>query len=352
MDDASSIAAPSLDAVERLVARATDALLALQKPDGHFVFELEADATIPSEFVLLKHYLGEPEDLELERKIGVYLRRIQGEHGGWPLYHGGAFDISASVKAYFCLKMIGEPLDGEVMTRARAAIRANGGAMAVNVFTRIQLALYGDMDWAEIPVMPPEIIMLPRWFPITLGKMSYWARTVIVPLLVLQALKPMAVNRRGVHVPELFEQVTPVPRASKGANLKKAWIVGFNAIDVVLKALQPIWPKGLRRRALDRCRDWVVERLNGEDGLGAIYPAMANSVMMFAVLGYSEDHPHRAIARKSVENLLVVKDHETYCQPCVSPVWDTALAAHALMEAGGPVAEQKAKDALAWLAPL
>jgi squalene-hopene/tetraprenyl-beta-curcumene cyclase len=354
MDDASSrpAAPPNLDAVERLVARATDALLALQKPDGHFVFELEADATIPSEFVLLKHYLGEPENLELERKIGVYLRRIQGDHGGWPLYHGGGFDISASVKAYFCLKMIGEPLDAPHMIRARDAIRANGGAMAVNVFTRIQLALYGDMPWSEIPMMPPEIIMLPRWFPITLGKMSYWARTVIVPLLVLQATQPIAHNARGVHVPELFENVTPVPRASKGANLKKAWIFGFNAIDVVLKALQPVWPKGLRRRAIARCRDWVVERLNGEDGLGAIYPAMANSVMMFAVLGYAEDHPHRAIARKSVENLLVIKDHETYCQPCVSPVWDTALAAHALMEAGGEIAETKVKEALAWLKPL
>jgi squalene-hopene/tetraprenyl-beta-curcumene cyclase len=354
MDDASRLAtaAPALDAVERLVARAADALLSLQKPDGHFVFELEADATIPSEYVLLKHYLGEPEDLALERKIGVYLRRIQGEHGGWPLYHGGAFDISASVKAYFCLKMIGEPLDSPVMTRARDAIRANGGAMAVNVFTRIQLALYGDMSWDEIPVMPPEIIMLPRWFPITLGKMSYWARTVIVPLLVLQTLQPKARNPRNVHVPELYENVTPVPRASKGANLKKTWIVAFNILDVLLKAVQPIWPKGVRDRAIARCRDWVIERLNGESGLGAIYPAMANSVMMFAVLGYGEDHPQRAIARKSVENLLVVKDDEAYCQPCVSPVWDTALAAHALMEAGGPQAEGRALDALNWLKPL
>ncbi|MDB5461534.1 MAG: shc, partial [Caulobacteraceae bacterium] len=287
MDDASThpAASPTLDAVERLVTRATDALLALQKSDGHFVFELEADATIPSEYVLLRHYLGEPDDLELERKIGVYLRRIQGAHGGWPLYHGGAFDISASVKAYFCLKMIGEPLDAPHMARARDAIRAHGGAQATNVFTRIQLALYGDMAWSEIPVMPAEIILLPRWFPIDLGKMSYWARTVIVPLLVLQSQKPLAVNRRGVHVPELFEQVTPAPRGSKAADLKKAWVWGFNALDAVLKAAQPVWPKGLRKRALDACRDWVVERLNGEDGLGAIYPAMANSVMMFAVLG-------------------------------------------------------------------
>ena len=344
--------APSLDGVERLVASATDALLKVQRPDGHFVFELEADCTIPSEFILLKHYLGEPEDLELERKIGVYLRRIQGEHGGWPLYHNGAFDISASVKAYFCLKMIGDDVDAPHMVRARNAIRAHGGAMAANVFTRIQLALYGDMDWNEIPAMPPEIIMLPKGFPITLLKMSYWARTVIVPLLVLMAEKPRAVNLRGVHVPELFQDVTPARRVSQGANLKQTWVTGFNTLDAVLKALGPVWPRSLRKRAIARCRDWVVERLNGEDGLGAIYPAMANSVMMFACLGYAEDHPHRAIARKSVENLLVVKDHEAYCQPCVSPVWDTALAAHALMEAGGERADAAALETLKWLKPL
>jgi len=344
--------APSLDGVEKLVARARDALLKTQQPDGHFVFELEADCTIPSEFILLKHYLGEPEDLELERKIGVYLRRIQGEHGGWPLYHNGAFDISASVKAYFCLKMIGDDIDAPHMVRARNAIRAHGGAMAANVFTRIQLALYGDMDWNEIPTMPPEIIMLPKGFPITLLKMSYWARTVIVPLLVLMSEKPRAVNGRGVHIPELFQDVTPAARVSQGANLKKAWVVGFNTLDAVLKVLQPVWPRRLRKRAIARCRDWVVERLNGEDGLGAIYPAMANSVMMFACLGYAEDHPHRAIARKSVENLLVIKEGEAYCQPCVSPVWDTALVAHALMEAGGEEAEKQALRTLEWLKPL
>src|SRR6185437_5889347 len=129
---------PSLDGVEKLVASARDALLKTQRPDGHFVFELEADGTIPAEFVLLKHYLGEPEDLELERKIGVYLRRIQGDHGGWPLYHGGAFDISASVKAYFALKMIGDDIDAPHMKRAREAILAAGGAAATNVFTRFQ----------------------------------------------------------------------------------------------------------------------------------------------------------------------------------------------------------------------
>ena len=353
MDDASATFAPSpstrLDAV---VGRATEALLRLQRPDGHFVFELEADATIPAEYVLFKHYLGEPEDLELERKIGVYLRRIQGAHGGWPLFHGGAFDISASVKAYFALKMIGDSVDAPHMARARAAILAAGGAAATNVFTRFQLALYGAGPWSTIPTMPVELILLPRWFPIHLSKMSYWARTVIVPLLVLQVKKPLARNPRRVRVDELYETQVHVKPKSKAANTKLLWTLGFNALDVVLKAADGLWPKRLRQRAIDRCAAFVTERLNGEDGLGAIYPAMANSVMMFAALGYAEDHPDRAIARRSVANLVIVREDEAYCQPCVSPVWDTALAAHALMEAGGEAAERQAIKGLEWLKPL
>ena len=345
---------PSSDqaGLDGAIDRAAAALMRLQREDGHWVFELEADATIPAEFVLLKHYLGEPEDLELERKVGVYLRRIQGGHGGWPLYHGGAFDISASVKAYFALKMIGDALDAPHMVRARDAILARGGAAAVNVFTRIQLALYGAGPWKTIPTMPPEIILLPRWFPIHLMRMSYWARTVIVPLLVLQVTKPLARNPRGVRVDELYETAVHARAQSQAAIRSRFWTVFFNGLDVVLKAADPFWPKGLRRKALDRCRDFVVERLNGEDGLGGIYPAMANSVMMFDVLGYAEDHPHRAIARRAVERLLVVKDEETYCQPCVSPVWDTSLVCHALMEVGGPEAESRTLKGLEWLKPL
>src|ERR1700761_7562820 len=153
-DDSKTADAQPLSVLDGVVTRAADALLALQRPDGHWVFELEADATIPAEYVLLKHYLGEPEDLELERKIGVYLRRIQGDHGGWPLFHGGVFDISASVKAYFALKMIGDDIDAPHMVRARESIWAHGGAAATNVFTRIQLALYGAGPWETIPTMP------------------------------------------------------------------------------------------------------------------------------------------------------------------------------------------------------
>ncbi|MBV9551086.1 MAG: squalene--hopene cyclase [Alphaproteobacteria bacterium] len=335
--------------LEAAIRAATEGLLREQRPDGHFVYELEADCTIPAEYVLLVHYLGETPNLELERKIGVYLRRIQGAHGGWPLYHEGALDISATVKAYFALKMIGDDIEAPHMARAREEIRKRGGAIKANVFTRILLCLYGEASWNDVPTVPPELILLPRWFPIHLSKMSYWARTVIVPLLVLCALRPLAKNPRGVHVPELF--VPGVPAASPRApHQSKYWSAFFTGLDRVLKKVQ--WPQGPRARAIEKCRLWVTERLNGQDGLGAIYPAMANSVMMYDLLGYPPENPDRAIARKSVELLLVVKEDEAYCQPCVSPVWDTALAAHALMEARDPKADAAVAKSLEWLKPL
>ena len=345
-------AAPRNEALlDDRIRRAAQALLKRQRPDGHWVFELEADATIPSEYILLRQFLGEPDDSELERKIGVYLRRIQGAHDGWPLVHGGPFDISASIKAYYALKMIGDDPDALHMARAREAIRAHGGPRAANVFTRIQLALFGQMSWSAIPTMPVELILLPRWFPVHLSKMSYWARTVIVPLLVLQARKPLASNPRGVGVAELYDGAAAIRPRSKAAATKRLWTWGFNALDVVLKAIDPLWPQRLRSRATDRCVEFVIERLNGVDGLGAIYPAIANSVMMFDTLGYAPDHPDRAVARESVERLLVIKDDEAYCQPCVSPVWDTALTCHALLELGGEAAEAAADRGLDWLVP-
>ena len=337
--------------VDEMIDRATAALLSAQRPDGHWVFELEADATIPAEYVLLVHYLGETPNVELERKIGVYLRRIQGKHGGWPLFHDGAADISATVKAYFALKMIGDSPDAPHMVRARNVILSRGGADKTNVFTRFLLALYGETPWKNVPTVPAELILLPRWFPIHLSKMSYWARTVIVPLLVLQALKPRAKNPRDIHVAELFVPGA-TPAQPRAPHQDAAWSAFFTALDGALKLFDPYWPKGLRKKSIDKCVEFVTTRLNGEDGLGAIYPAMANSVMMYAVLGYPETHPNRAIARRSVEKLLVIKEDEAYCQPCVSPVWDTGLAVHALLEARGGDVKPQVDKALGWLKPL
>ena len=328
---------------------ATQALLQCQQRDGHWVFELEADATIPAEYVLIRHFRGEPIDKELERKIAAYLKRIQGQHGGWALFHEGDFDMSASVKAYFGLKMTGESPDAPHMRRAREAILSRGGAVHSNVFTRALLSLYDILDWRSVPEMPVEIVLLPRWFPFHLSKVSYWARTVLVPLLVLQALRPRAKNPLGVRIDELFvEPPASIGPAPKAPHQHWSWFLLFRGIDVILRPAVKLFPKSLRQRAINRAVDFATERLNGEDGLGAIFPAMANATLMYDVLG---DKANAAIARASIDKLLVIHEHEAYCQPCVSPIWDTALTCHALLEMGGNDAQASALRGLDWLVP-
>jgi squalene-hopene/tetraprenyl-beta-curcumene cyclase len=341
------------DKLDASIAAATRALCALQRSDGHFLFELEADATIPAEYVLMRHYRGEPVDAVLEEKIARYLRRIQSTDGGWPLFHAGGPVISASVKAYFALKMIGDSVGAPHMTRARTWILARGGAANSNVFTRNLLALYCAIPWRGVPVMPVEIMLLPRWFPFHLDKVSYWARTVLVPLMVLNALRPRAINAKNVRIDELF--VTPPSQVEdwpKGAHQTRPWAAVFGGIDRILYATQPYFPQAPRRRAIQRAVDFVTERLNGEDGLGAIFPAMVNSLLMFDALGYSADDPKVRTARDAIEKLLVIKEDEAYCQPCLSPVWDTALTAHTLLEVGGGECEQRTLSSLEWLRPL
>ncbi len=331
------------------ITRAHASLAAEQKPDGHFVYELEADATIPAEYVLLEHFLDQI-DPELEQKIGIYLRSIQGDHetnpGGWPLFHGGKFNISASVKAYFALKCIGDDPQAPHMVRARNLILAHGGAARTNVFTRIQLALFGAVPWRACPVMPVELVLMPKWFPVTLRKVSYWSRTVMTPLLVLMARKPVARNPKNIRIDELF--IEPPERVKDWIRgpFTSAWGHFFKYLDAVLRVAEPVFPKSSRARAEAQAIAFITERLNGEDGLGAIYPAMANTVMMFDTLGYAPNHPDYAIALQSVRNLLVVREQDAYCQPCLSPIWDTALAGHALAESG---AESRIEEACAWL---
>ncbi len=336
-----------LSDLDTAVERARTALLARQHDDGHWLFELEADATIPAEYVLLEHFLDRIED-SLEQKIGVYLRAAQGTHGGWPLFHDGRMDLSCSVKAYYALRCIGDPPDAPHMRCARDAILAAGGAERTNVFTRAQLALFGQVPWRAVPVMPLEIMHLPLWFPFHLSKVSYWSRTVIVPLLVLMALQPKARNPRGVTVRELFRQDPDEVRDYIRGPYRSPWGRFFKGLDSALRLAQPWFPKQSQQSAVAKCVSFVTERLNGEDGLGGIYPAIANSLMMFDTLGYSLDQRPAATAWSAIRKLLVIENDRAYCQPCLSPVWDTGLAAHAMAEASSP-ADAPVSAACRWL---
>ncbi|WP_449232485.1 squalene--hopene cyclase [Azospirillum doebereinerae] len=337
------------DTLDGLVEDSAAALKAQQREDGHWMFELEADTTIPAEYILMRHALGDPADTELEARIGRYIRDMQGRDGAWPLFHDGDGNISASVKAYFALKMIGDDQQAPHMRRARAAILDAGGAARANVFTRILLALYGEVPWRAVPVMPVELMLAPRWFPMHLSKMAYWSRVVIVPLLIVMALKPRARNPRDVHIRELF---TNAPEQEQRYNTNPTGApsgTAFLALDRALRAVEPWMPRRLRRNAIRKAEDFLLARLNGEDGLGAIFPAMVNAVLALDTLGYPSDHPQLRTARRALDRLLVERGEGAYCQPCASPVWDTALSAHALMEAGEAPDGPAMRRALDWL---
>jgi len=332
--------------VENTVLRARDALFGLQDHDGFWCFELEADCTIPAEYILMMHYMDEI-DQALEAKIANYLRAHQDEHGGWSLFHGGNFEISCSVKAYYALKLAGDRPDAPHMRKAREAILAAGGAARSNVFTRITLALFGQIPWRGVPFTPVEIMLLPRWFFFHIGKISYWSRTVVVPLMILCSMKPQAKNHGGVHIRELFltspeEEKNYLPVRSRLNSL-------FLALDKAGRLLEPLIPGMIRKRAIKTAESWFVQRLNGTDGLGAIFPAMVNAHEALACLGYAPDHPHRVATGQALKKLLILDKDSAYCQPCVSPVWDTALTCLALQEEGSAVSKENVYRALKWL---
>ncbi len=321
--------------VRQAIDSAHAALSNRQNDDGHWVFELEADATIPAEYVLLEHYLDRIDD-EKQARIGNYLRRTQGSHGGWALYHDGGFDLSASVKAYFALKAVGDDIEAPHMKRAREAILDRGGAARANVFTRIQMALFGEVPWRATPVMPVELMLMPKAALFSMWNMSYWSRSVVAPMLVLRTLEPRAINPRNIHIQELF--ITPPEEVKDWIRgpYRSIWGHVFKKVDTMLRPIEPRFPAALRKKAIKVALDFIEPRL-GEGGLGAIYPAMANVVMMYRGMGVPDNDPRVELAWKGIQELLVSNGDETYCQPCVSPVWDTGLSGLALAEASsGP----------------
>ncbi len=315
-------------AIERALRSARDALLAKQDDSGHWLFELEADCTIPAEYILMMHFLDEI-DVTLESKLAAFLRERQAEHGGWPLYHGGSFDISCSVKAYYALKLAGDDPQAPHMARARSTILQHGGAARANVFTRITLAMFGQVPWRGVPYIPVEIMLLPKWFPFHLDKVSYWSRTVMVPLFVLCTHRAVAKNPRAVDIRELFT----VPPELERNYFRRGGFTNrlFLLLDRLGRRSDPLVPRWHARaghracRAVDQCpgqrRGRAGRDLSGDgqcargDGdCSAIRPMIRAA----------------SLAKRALHKLLVVGERTAYCQPCVSPVWDTALSCLAL----------------------
>ena len=320
-----------------------------QRSDGHWSFEVEADCTVSSEYILYSHFIGEVETA-IERGIAQYLRDKQQKDGGWPLYYGGESNISATVKAYWALKLTGEDPDAFHMRRARELILSKGGAACSNVLTRYYLALFGQVPWRAVPTMLVECILLPRWFPFHLSKISYWSRTVLVPLLILSAFKARAKNPRGLDIRELFyhppEKETSYHINPTGSRLGTLLLW----LDVLIRHLEVFIPGFLRRQALRKAEKFIVDRLNGKNGLGAITPAMLGAAMALQVLGYTRKDAYMCLAMESAKKLLYYRtDGSIYCQPCYSPVWDTGIASHALLESGSGAQDSVIQKSITWL---
>ena len=315
--------------LDAAIANAQNKLLSLQDESGYWVFELEADCTIPAEYIMLMNYLGEIDEV-LQDKMANYLRSRQSEDGSYPLFTGGPGDISCSVKVYFALKFAGDSIDADHMVRLRAFILSKGGAAKANVFTRIALATFEQLPWRGVPYIPVEIMLFPSWFPFHLDKVAYWSRTVMVPLFIICTLKAKAKNPKNINILELFVTHPDLEQHyfPERTLLNKI----FLGLDFLGKKTRPLIPKKAHDLAINKAKDWIIERLNGEDGLGGICPAMMGAYQALLLLGMSKEDEIVVTARKAIDKLLVINEHDAYCQPCLSPVWDTGLAALALQE--------------------
>jgi squalene-hopene/tetraprenyl-beta-curcumene cyclase len=331
---------PTVTDPDAAIARAQAHLLACQAPDGHWVGECQGDHGITAEYLLLGHMLDQV-DHEHERKAVTFLRRRQRADGGFALFEGGPTDLSATIKVYFALKLAGVPTDDPAMVRAREQILKSGGPAKANVFTKIQLALFGEYDWNGVPAMPVETMLLPPpFFLFNIYEVSYWSRTVIVPLLIIMDRKPVKWLPAELSLDELW----PVPREQTSLRFPRVpdpfswknffWKNFFIAVDDGLKIWERFSPRPLRKRAVEAARLWLEERMAVPGGLGGIYPAMAYSVLALRLLGYPDDHPLILGQLKEIEALAVEDSEEIHYQPCLSPVWDTSLAVNALVESG------------------
>ncbi len=348
------------EAVEEALSRSASWLLDQQHPEhGYWVQELEADTTLTSEYVMLRRYIGAI-DTEQEAKMVRYLQGAQLEDGGWPIYTGAPMDVSASVKAYFALKLAGVPQDDPGMRRARQAILDNGGVVSANVFTKIALALFGQYDWKGLPSMPPEVVLAPKKFAFNMYAISYWSRAVVIPLLIVFAVRRECRIPEERGIAELFctprDQINyrHVPPFQKDPEFI-SWRNFFVWVDRILKIYEKYPLRSVRKKAMKRAEAWLLEHMQGDGGLGAIYPAMANSIFALMALGYPVSHPLVQKALREVEALEIdtpasaEKPPTLHLQPCHSPVWDTALTINALVERGLPVDHEVLSRASSWL---
>ncbi|MDX1643067.1 MAG: squalene--hopene cyclase [Thermoanaerobaculia bacterium] len=334
--------------LDEALGAARRGLLALQREDGHWCGELEGDSILESEYILLMYFLGRAGE-ERVAKAANYLRREQLPQGGWAVFPGGDAEVSATVKGYFALKLMGDAPSAEHMLRARRAAERLGGMRACNSYTKLYLAIFGQYPWKYCPAVPPEMILLPNWLPFNIYAMSSWSRAIVVPLAMIWAYKPHCEVPDQAAIPELDIEGSARHRAPASTPAEQAWVTFFEAVDIGLKWVEGLKLRPFRRLALKRCEEWILARLAKSDGLGAIIPPIINTIVAFRCHGYDPDHPVLAAQLEEIDKLEIVEGDTLRIQPCKSPVWDTSQAISALRDAGLPGDDPALVSAAEWL---
>ena len=325
------------------LTRARDHLLGLQDPRGWWIGELETNVTMDAEDVLLRHFLGILSESDL-KETAAWIRSQQRDDGTWANFYGGPGDLSTTVEAYVALRLAGDPVDAAHMKAAADWITGQGGVTATRVFTRMWLALSGLWDWNALPVIPPEVIYLPSWFPLNIYDWGCWARQTIVALAVVSSHRPS--NPLPFTIGELYARVPGLPPK---AGQKDPWSVAFNALDKALHKIEPKFPRRARRAALRRCTDWIIARQEADGCWGGIQPPWVYSIMALHLMGYGLDHPVVAKAIGGLERFTIREDGMRRLEACQSPVWDTVLSMTALEDAGLEPDHEALVNAAHWI---
>jgi squalene-hopene/tetraprenyl-beta-curcumene cyclase len=331
-------------------AKAVGYLFSTQQEEGYWCGELEADTTLESDYILLHALLGTGDPRRI-RKAANQILRFQNPDGGWPTYDGGPSAISASVKAYFGLKLAGYTADHPALARARECIQNLGGVTAVNTFTKVYLCFFGQYEYNAVPAVPPELVLFPKWFWFNMYEISSWSRAILVPLSIAYAKKPFKKIPPEMGIQELFPggDMRNVDLHLRWDRKLISWRNFFLLTNAMVHFFERIHIRPLRSLALKRAEQWMLERFEMSDGLGAIYPGLMNGVIAMRCLGYSLDDPHTIRALDEFDSL-GIEDEDTFrMQPCKSPVWDTAYAIFALGEAGVARTDPRLVKAADWI---
>jgi len=320
------------DPLNAALDNAIDFLLRAQDPAGCWLGELEGDTILESEWIILMRFLSRGDESRLA-KAAAYIRSKQTPDGGWAIFPGGAVDISASVKAYFALKLTGSSPEEPHTIRAREAIRAAGGVPAVNSYTKFYLAMLGQIPWNWAPAVPAEIMLLPNWFYFNIYEISSWSRTFAVPLTIIWAGKPVTHIGEEQGIAELIDGPDRSRIRSRASLVPRSWRDFFLLADASIKLAERLRLVPLRGRAVERAREWMLLHLEDSAGLGAIFPPIVYSLIALRALGYPDDHPQVERAMGELEKLEIEEADTLRLQPCTSPVWDTGIVVNALAEA-------------------